>query len=327
MSETQTAVATESITAGAITAPADVLQKPKELLYFGKKVPIGSRLVQIVRVEKFNLIPKNAKTIRDEITIKIGSQWKKGTRDIIRGLTPDEEKRFLPNILGVNANSEKWEERVLNHWADFSIQIPNNDEGILLETGYKTQTLSNGEKEIVPIKIDDYMKYHFCKENGDVAGEHEDNLILFRYRLVDRAKKQAEDEDLFIAKKAIEGTYLSLIKSTDPNERSKIDWILETVGGEYGDGIVITGLSDVQKEMEIEKLKNKNFALFESVIKDEDLKLKALIRKSLSVGKLDLQGETYFLGNKAIGDLKATIGYYKDPAHVKDRQLLEIAIK
>lgn len=342
METTQTA-AGESKIAGANQAPAPLelvtpiqtsikvpeVEQPKPLLYFGNQVLIGSRKVQIIRVEHFNLIPKTpqAKAIQDEVTLKIGSQWKKGTRDIIRGLTPEEEKKYLPTILGVSATSEKWEERVLTHWADFSIQIPNSEEGIVLEAGYKIQTLSNGDKEIIPILLDDYMKYNFCRQNGKVADEGEDNIGLFDFRLVDRARKQREEEQAFNAKKGIEGTYLSLIKSTDPTQRVKIDWILETIGGEYGEGISISGLTPIQKEMELEKVKNKNFEKFNEVITDPDLQIKSLLRKALGAGSLDLQGTTYFLGNKAIGSLKETISYYRDPVNVKDRQLLEISIK
>jgi hypothetical protein len=326
MSETTN---TLDITAGEST-PA--VLKEKELLYFGRRVELGSRKVQIVRVEKFNLIPKTAaaKSIRDEVTLKIGSQWKKGTRDIIRGLSVAEERKYLPKILGVSDKSEKWEERTLEHWANYSVQIPNNESGIELETGFQvTMTGPNeDEKEITPINLSDYMSYNFCVQNGEVANEDEDNLILFSYRLVDKAKKQSEAEAEFTIKKDVDRQYLTLIRSTDPKERIKINHILEIIGGEYGDGIVTTSLSDIQKEMELEKVKNRDLMKFKEILEDKQLELKALIRNAISAGsKLTLEGNTYFFGSKALGSLTDTIGYFNDPNNAKDRQIIIEALK
>lgn len=308
------------------TAPINEVKKP--LLYFGQQVRIGSRKIKIVRIEHFNLIPKTkeAQGIRDEVTLKIGSQWKVGTRDIIRGLSPEEERRFLPKILGVGVSSEKWDEKCLLYWADFSIQIPNNDQGIILEAGYKIERTGAGE-EIVPINLDDYMKYKFCLENGKVANEDQDNPLVYDFKIVDLAKDEEAKEKIHTAKKSIETVYLKLIQSNDSKERLKIDWILETIGGPDGKGISIAGLSDIQKEMKLEVIKNENLDEFIKVVNDEDLQFKAVLRKAVSVGKLDIQGETYFYGNKAIGNLNDTIGYFKNPNNIKDYQIILQAIK
>lgn len=326
------AAATATTTTGtSITQPVvTIIEEKKPLLYFGKKVELGSRKVQIVRIDKFNLIPKTkeAQSIRDEVTLKIGSQWVLGTRDIIRGLSLEEEKKYLPTLLGISASSDKWQERTLTHWADYFIQIPNNTTGITLEVGFHVVT-TDGKEEILPINLIDYINYNFAKANGKVAKEDEDNLILFDFKMIDKARKQKEIEDEFATKKSVNGVFNKLINSTDTKDRAKIDWLLETKGGPNGDGMNIIGMTNTQKEMELEKLKEANVFTFEKLLEDRSLEMKAVIRKCISrgVGKVTLEGNTYFYGNKALGTLEQTIAYFSDPNNIRDRQIIQTAIQ
>lgn len=303
---------------------------PSTGIYFNKEVKIGSRKIQLVRVEKaFSILPKGeaAKSIREEVTLKLGSEWKRGTRDIVRGLSREEEALYLPQLIALNGpTSEKWEEKALEFWANYSITIPNNDDGITLEAGFKKE----GDK-IEPINLGDYITFNWVSNlRKQVIGEFDDNILPEHVaRIVDKARKQGESERIFELRKDIDREYLILVRSDDPTVRAKIDWILETKGGPEGEGMIITGMSPIQREMELEKVKNKDLVKFKEYVDDPHLELKALIRKAItySISSLKLEGNTYFYGNIALGGLSDTIGWFSDPNNVRERQVISEMIK
>lgn len=300
----------------------------KKYFYFGKQVKIGSKKITIKLVEKFSMLPTDpgAKYLKDEITKRIGSTWKAGTRDVLRGLTPDEEKKYLPSMLGVRLDSDQWNEKVLNHWANFGVIVPTNENGLELEIGYKIA--DEEKKEAEPINIKDYMEYNFAKQHSQVAATDEqiDNKFTYTYFIVDKSKDDEERESLFDVRTKANKHFNRLLDTE--SEKDKIDWILETKGGERGTGIRIDNLSDKQKGLELEKLKDKNPSAFIAIVEDEHLKGRAIIYKAVSMGILIKEGNSYFFDSKVIGgsELEA-IGYLKNQNNQKDKLALLERIK
>lgn len=301
------------------------LQSERVYTHLGVPVRLGSRVVQIHQVPKFSLLPKgkDAKTIRMEQVKKIGSQFARGTRDVIRGLSPEEELEYMPRILGLSPTSDNWNGVLQTRWAEFHIDVPSDDyseSGVELEVGFKENPKKPGTA--IPIDLDGYMKYNFCKANSDVATTDEqlDNPFLFTYYIVDKARKVMDDENRFVRMKSINRLFDQLVTSTDANERNKIQWILETEGGEDGVGINTAGFSVVQKEMELEKFKDAFPTKFEELIKDPNLETKALIRKAVELSVINQEGNSYFLDSKVIGStLLDTVGYLSNPANQTDK--------
>lgn len=299
--------------------------------HFGKRVKLGSRKVTIKLVDKFSILPKDAaaKFIRDEVTKKIGSTWKAGTRDIIRGLTRDEEAFYLPRLLGVRIESDQWNDKVFQHWANFSVPVPNNEEGIELEAGFREVKGTTGNI-VEPINLEDYMRFNFCREHSSVATEPDqlDNVFLYTYYMVDKQKEEVAREQEFALRQEVDTLFIQLVQSTDSRNSLKVDWILETVGGPTGNGMNIAGLTKIQKNMELERLKNKNISRFKEIISDENLQVKALIRRAVNTGSLVQDGNSYFLDNKVIGSsLMQAVSYLQSPSNQKDRFLVEERVK
>jgi hypothetical protein len=322
----QTDVVKESVT-GAKQAPATVIN-PVEYDHFGKKVKLGSRKVSVKLVNKFSILPKDpgAKFIRDEVTKKIGASWKKGTRDVIRGLSPEEEIFYLPGILGVRKESDQWNQKVLDFWCNFFIEVPTEG-GVILEVGFQKNVRTGA---VEPINLDDYMKYNWCKEHGAVATSPEqlDNMFIYEFYVVDTQKEQEKEELMFEMRKKIDRIFIKLVESKDTKDLVKIDWILETAGGDNGLGINIAGLSPTQKQMELEKMKDKDLFRFQDIVTDPSLETKALIRKAVSAGVLIQDGNSYFLDSKVLGsNLQQTVGYLENSANQQDKLLVIERIK
>mgnify|MGYP003525915766 FL=1 len=122
--------------------------------------------------------------------------------DVLRGLDvidsetgEDEEKRFLPSILGVNPNSEAWHKATKDFWSNISKRVPNGNIGLELEIGFEYPDKSQAEsvqKEIDNLisnkSIESFSKedmISICKEKQRKGNPiNLENYILFRYCLV-----------------------------------------------------------------------------------------------------------------------------------------------
>lgn len=320
----------ETKQAGAATTGADTIVSATveaKHYYFGNEVKLGSRKVVLRTVDKFTTLPKGeqAKPLRKEVVKKIGASWKKGTRDIVRGLTPQEEQRYLPRLIGVRLDSEQWNDKVLNYWADFFIAVPYEGE-IELEVGFQL----NSNKEVEPINLDDYIKYNFAKQHREVAATREelDNMFIYTYYMIDKGAEQDLMEEQYEVRKKANRLFIKLVESKEPSAKDKIDWILETSGGEKGTGINVNVLSPSQRELELERLKDKNPSRFVEIMNDPHLETRALIRKAVSYGAIMQDGNSYFLDSKVIGSsLKETIGYLENAANQKDKLIVIERVK
>ncbi len=197
---------------GAILAAptaADIImdepnEKEKEYFHFGKPVKVGSRKVNIKLVPKFSILPSEpaAKFIRDEVTKKIGSTWKRGTRDILRAIEGVEESYYLPDLMGIRVDSEQWNGKSREFWANFNIEIPNDETGIILEIGFKEVEPFEFKGKLTntkPINIDDYLKYNHALQHKDVASSPEqlDNMFIYTFQMIDEGIEAEKKEQAF----------------------------------------------------------------------------------------------------------------------------------
>jgi len=298
--------------------------------YNGTKVRIGSRIIRIELIKKHDMLPKDpaAQHIRDEVTKNIGSQWKSGTKDIIRGLSRSEEIMFLPNILGLKPEHANWDTATKEFWANFKVPVTAGD-GIELEAGFKFK--DNSAEEAEPISVDGYMSYQFAQANSNVANEDEDNPVTYTFRLIDTAQQDIKDEQAFSVRKIVDRMFNKLLNDADAGDAdavNTIDWIIETIGGDKGLGDTIYGMSGVKKQLEVEKIKDKSPVAFKEAILDKDLETKALIRKGVKYSKIRHEGTAYFIGNKAMGNgERQAVLWLNDPNNSDEKVMLIAAIK
>jgi hypothetical protein len=310
-----------------VVVQESVVDDNKPKMHFGKQVRLGSRKVTIRLVDKFSILPKEAAAdfIRKEVVKKIGSTWKRGTRNIIRGLTSEEEVKYLPRILGVRVESDQWNEKVYEHWANFTIAVPNDKIGIELEAGFHEVITKDG-KQVEPINIEDYMRFNFCKEHCMVATEEDqlDNMFTFTYYLVDKQKDAIAKEKEFGTRQEADKLFYQLTSATDQASETKINWILETSGGINKKGMNITGLTKIQKNIALEELKNAGLSKFIDIAKDPHLEVKSLIRKAVDTGVMSQEGNSFFFNDKLLGSsLMTTVAWLTSAANQKDKLVIQ----
>lgn len=279
---------------------------------------LGSRLVELGQVKgSFSLLPTD-KSIRDEVIKKIGSQWRKGgTKDIIRGLSPDEEREYLPNIIGINPSSNEWNGAVKDYWANFTLEIPAS-ENIILEVGFEKVS-----GKITPINIDNYIKYNFCLEHSRVATSEEqlENISTFSFYIKDRNKVKKENEIKHLITKKAELFYVKLTSSTTKESASKIEELIRVLSIEAKEDYVdVFKLSTIEKEVKLKEYRDKDPQKFINLCEDPTLSDQAVISKGLATGLISIEGESYFMGELRIGSTrKEAIGWFSNPANSEQK--------
>ena len=298
---------------------------------------LGSRIVEILHVEKFSMLPKD-ETIRKEVVKKIGSAWKKGTKDIIRGLNRyavyfdvndpenrmdvDEETTYLPSIAGISADSPDWEKAAREYWANFTLEVPAT--GIKLEIGFG----KNGR----PLNINDYINYNMCLQHPHVAVTEEELATRFNDQfelyIIDKKKQKEQELADFDVTMEADTIYARIINGKNVEAAAKIDYLLEMEGGERGAGINPDNLTNKEKYFEIKRMKDKNASRFIMLFNDPNLGTKAFVKKLVAFKHLSKEGDSYFYGDRAIGSsLMEVIAYLDNPANSEVRLRLEAQLK
>lgn len=151
-----------------------------------------SKIVFVRRKNKFKLpVVKKGNSLEDETVEKIGGELKNGVT--LRGLTPEEEKRFLPELIGVQPSDNEWIESAKAYWDNITKNVPISNEdgtgGLKLEVGFHYNTkadFEDDEKAIrdkngviinpkgTPINIVDYILWRYCLVYSHVANNFND---------------------------------------------------------------------------------------------------------------------------------------------------------
>lgn len=106
---------------------------------------------------------------QEDYIAKIGAAFSKEGSDTLRGLTAEEERKYLPAIIGIEPTAPLWESKTRNYWA--SISVPIEADGKKLQVGlrYPSEEAAEKGKDGIPINIPDYILYRYCLVYGRVA--------------------------------------------------------------------------------------------------------------------------------------------------------------
>jgi hypothetical protein len=271
----------------------------------------GSKKVRIIRR---NTTRMPSDVFKDSIT-KIGSEWKENTRSMIRGLSVEEEKAYLPRILQVQPDSPNWDRALEQYWADFSLRVPS--EGLELEI-YVDKNNNPTESN-----LKDFISFRFAKVSSRVAvtPEEIENKAMFPYYVEDKkAQNLSAYEKLQISKRA-SLNFMKLVKSDDNNaftNPDKVDWVLELYKRTDSSLPTIASMDSTDKEVYLSNKSAEDAETFNAIVEDPQLESKSFIVKCISLGVLTRIGNAILNGQEKIGDsLEEAVYYLQDAKNSK----------
>lgn len=256
-------------------------------------------------------LPKEIQSTQEN---RISAKFEQGTADTLRGLTFEEEKEYLPNIIGVSPTDHTWSERTREYWANMSILVP--DEGLVLNI----DTFPEGHpKAGKPENLAHYITYRFILKDHTVAKNK--NLLEWpkqKFYIVDELVIKKESEASFEQRTRAMKGFMFLQSEKGAH---KIEWVALCLK-EAGD-IVPKGTIEMlmfiegKKDAPADKKGKTGIDKFLEVINDENLEHKALLYKYLSLGVIERNGNSYFFGGEVMGNETEAVHWLKNPANSK----------
>ncbi len=299
-----------------------------------------SNKVYIKRKQSLPLYPGADKV---DSKMKIGSSFK--NQAVLRGLTHAEEIKFLPNIIGISAKSDKWEKMTQDYWANISKTVPKDQVGLELEIGFDyadKESKQKGQKATIedrhehgrPIRLNDYILYRYCLLYRRVANSQEDmykSPHIWFYIHTKEKQLSMEHEKFQNEDKALQ-QYFKLLTNRDKvldvltvfaQESSKLD-----------DKLVphnVETLEDREQDILLRKCATKYPSKFYDYATDEGIAMRSFIEKCIIKGKLRRvpNTDTIIYGdNTTIGNtMDDCIAFLKNPKNSKIYNNLVAQIK
>ena len=293
-----------------------------------------SKKVFIRRKQSLVLLPGQDP---DQANLKIGASFK--NQDTLRGLTPLEEARYLPNIIGVNPTDLGWSKAAKDYWQNISRPVPAGN-GLELEVGFMwfkeedyihDKISPETERKGTPINIADYVLYRYCLLYSRVANTIDDvgkspNILFYIY------SKETE-----VAAKKVALTFrrdADMLYYKNMGDRSWTDWVLRVlIAGDKQAKIHIkdlTVITEDEKDILLKEYCDKNPTLFLQIGNDKRLELKAFIETCVVHGRLIRIPNTHTItfDNTPIGhSLDEAAGFLLDAKNVQVYNTLQAQIK
>lgn len=235
------------------------------------------------------------KEILEESTSPYVPGFKAGTQNIITGITFDEQKKYLPQFVGVSSTSPDFQEKVRDFYIDYTRNIPFN--GIEVETG----KLEDG----TPINIEDYIFVKLLEEDSNVAKTKDEleSRDFYNYTLEYKDAIAKEEESNYILNKEANLEFIKLTADIDPISKLKVKYIVLIEKIFFGESILsLEKLTDLQLEVNLKKLVDKKPDAFLKLVKSDSLEYLAFIKSCLEFNLLAESGQAIYYKDEKLAD-------------------------
>lgn len=273
--------------------------------------------VKIFKGDAFDgwALPKEIASTKEN---KISAQFEKDTSDTLRGLTFEEEKKYLPNVLGVTPDSQHWREATREYWANMVVIVP--PEGLILNVDVHP---SGHPKAGEPENIQQYIMYRFIIKHGQVAKNK--NAVEWpkhKFYILDESIVKKEQTEAFELRNRANKAFMFLQSDKGLN---KAEWVAlclrdkgERLPKVFEDLMMFI---EAKKDLVVDGIAV-GLTNFVKVVNDENLEQKAMLYKLDAEGIIEKNGNSYFFGGEVMGTEKEAVEWLKNP--INSKSLLQI---
>ncbi|HAH23895.1 MAG TPA: hypothetical protein DCL77_09070 [Prolixibacteraceae bacterium] len=255
---------------------------------------MASRIIEIRRKGNTSRLPDE---VYDESKQNIGSTMTL-SGDTRTGLTRDEERKYMPEILGMSSSDLNFPREVKEWFKSLTVNVLKK--GVKLEIGT--------DMEGHPLNVMQFIQYKYAISHPDV-GEMDENGVMSRrtprFHIYDKTSTLEKAATLTTSRKEALTQYIQL--TGDPK---RADMVLRVLG--YNPET----LNELEKEPLLEKAAQENTAEFMRIVKDKSLETVAFIQECLTKAILRKEGNTIFDTDEAIGaTMEEAVAYLMDKKH------------
>lgn len=254
---------------------------------------------------------------------KIGSSIR--NRSVLRGLSFDEEERYMPNIVGLPSSSNNFQKACEDYWKDISVVVPPpsdnlfKDGGLELEIGFvypNKEAANEGESEAnaefakfnssllegkeydmdfsvrnevgKPINVEDFILWRYCLKSTRIANREQDqnkSNKIHFYMTNPQLELKIQKDSIKQRKDA----YLAFTKiSAEPEKARNLFYALEKQREDYVKATMVELSADDNLDVELllEHVATKQPGTFLKVTKDKNISMRAFIVRCIEAGHL-----------------------------------------
>jgi hypothetical protein len=233
----------------------------------------------------------------------------------LRGLSKEQEEKYLPGILGIDADDREWSKTVTDYWAEFTISVPG--EGVVLNIS----TLANGE----PLNVRDWISYQWALKHKLVAANlselRKDPRKMFYVYDPEEADK-ATNKQVISRMKAYQ-ELIKLVGSKSEDAKAKMGRVLRILTG-----VNPERLTDEQVQNRLEQALTDDATAFYNVVTDKDLDIRAEIDEMLEYDVLSRIGNHLLFQDDIIGEsMEEAIQYFKGKSNSQTVTILKAKLQ
>lgn len=206
-----------------------------------------------------------------------------------RGLSQEQERELLPEIIGVSPDDNDFSERARKYWAEMTIDVPQEGHQLQVPIYPEGQTPDPQDAH-----VEDWIKYHWAKDHPQVAdsrSEAEANVNK-RFFIYDPEREAArENKESKMRQKA----YMELAKASENED--KLDVLVRVLTDQNP-----SRLSNQEKENVLDTKLNNEPEEFIQAATDEDLAIRGFIMDAVEYEVLNKIGNQIMYQDEVIAD-------------------------
>jgi hypothetical protein len=258
--------------------------------------------VKTIYIRRKNPSAKVPDFLHTEASKSISSVYEKDG-DVLRGLTQDEERTYLPMLKGIGASDPMFAAKAREFWSEVSFKVPPG-EGLKLDI----TLIKDGPKKDTP-PLDDvqniakFIKWRYALKlktcaNSEAELKNNRGAIFYLYDPIAQKKKEG---DIARSKREAYKIFLEVDQDED-----KVEQILTMY--DY----VPEDLSADEKVAILDRVFNQDHNKFIRIALDKELEMKFFINGLVKYNIVRKIENNYVDGSKNYGNLESMIRFLKD---------------
>lgn len=263
-----------------------------------------------------SLFGANSNLIEKNFSITASSK----NKGILRGLTSEEEKKYLPQIIGISANHNEWEKSTIEYWANISVPVPDG-EGLKLDISMEYNSEEEAKRDTKkisgrPLNLTDYIVWRYCLVYSRVANKFEDVEASPRIKFYLYSEEQERINKNLKTETKLEATrkMLEIL-----NDKKKIKAVLTVIASKPLAKVKVAyNTPEDDYNSVLDTIVTEMPEEFLDIVKDESIIVKAFIEDCIINGFLKRISNTTSImdvdDNIVIGkDIDEAVGYLTSP--------------
>ncbi len=255
----------------------------------------------------------------------IGPYFEHGGKSPATGLTFEEQRLLLPEILGMEASDKDFRKTVTNFYHEIITSVPKEGRKLQVSLSNDNEALSDKN---MPINIRDYVTMRHVIGHPEVAQDKAtaERLYFKKYYIHD---PDGAVESAVSLNKLEDKAMVLYMKHKD--DAIKTDQILTMLGVNISklktDDKVLKLKAAAQKDNRLNEFEQKDaFNRFISVCEDKNLEYKYLIQEMIGAQYLRRVGNSIVYsesGDKIADSMEEAVLYFKNPKNSRQLNLLK----